>query len=66
MLISYEPNSDVLTITFGAAPVAQIQPQGTATVSFDALGQVVAVTIPNASTTLWEQGGQVQVLLPQR
>jgi YD repeat-containing protein len=66
MLISYEPNSDVLTLTFNAAPVAQTQPQGTATVSFDALGQVVAVTIPSASTTLWEHGGQVQVLLPER
>ena len=66
MLISYEPNSDVLTITFGAAPVAQTQPQGASTVGFDAAGQVVAVTIPNASSALWEQGGQVQVLLPQR
>ena len=66
MLISYEPNSDVLTITFGAAPVAQTQPQGASTVSFDAAGQVVVVTIPNASSALWENGGQVQVLLPQR
>ena len=66
MLISYEPNTDVLTLTFNAAPVAQSQPQGAATVSFDALGQVVAVSIPNASSALWENGGQVQILLPQR
>jgi YD repeat-containing protein len=66
MLISYEPNSDVLTLTFNAAPVAQTQPQGASTVAFDALGQVVSITISNASSTLWEHGGQVQVLLPAR
>ncbi len=66
MLISYEPNTDVLTLTFGAAPIAQTQPQGASMVAFDALGQVVSVTIPNASSALWENGGQVQVLLPQR
>jgi hypothetical protein len=64
MLISYEPNSDVLTLTLGASPVASVQQQGVANVSFDALGAVVSVVIPNASTALWEHGGQVQVLVP--
>jgi YD repeat-containing protein len=64
ILISHEPNADTLTITFTAAPVAQVQPQGTATVSFDAVGQVVAITIADASSVLWQNGGQVQVLLP--
>jgi len=66
MLISYEPNSDVLTLTFNASPVASVQQQGLATVSLDALGQVISVAIPNASSALWENGGQVQVLVPQR
>ena len=62
MLIAYEPNSDVLTITLHAAPVAQSQVQGTVTVGFDAAGTPVSIAIPNASTLLWENGGQVQVM----
>ena len=65
MLISYEPNSDVLTITMNAAPVAQTQLQGAVSVSFDAAGGVATVSIPDASTTLWEHGGQINVMLPQ-
>ena len=65
MLISYEPNSDVLTIAVHAAPVAQTQMQGGATVGFDAAGGVVSVVVANASTVLWEHGGQVQIMLPQ-
>ena len=65
MLISYDPMSDVLSITMQAAPVAQTQTQGTVSVSFDASGAPVSVSIPNASTALWENGGQVDVLLPQ-
>lgn len=64
MLISYEPNSDVLSITFKAAPAVQSQSQGGATVGFDALGAVVSVSVAEASTLLWERGGQVNVLLP--
>lgn len=65
MLISYEPNSDVLTITMNAAPVAQTQLQGTVSLSVDATGAPVSVSVPNASTTLWEHGGQINVMLPQ-
>jgi len=66
MLISYEPNSDVLNITFKAAPVAQSQAQGGAIVGFDALGEVVSIEIADASTALWEHGGQINVLLPEK
>ena len=65
MLISYEPNSDVLTITLNAGAVASQQLQGTATVGLDATGAPLSVSIPDASTTLWEHGGQVNVMLPQ-
>lgn len=65
MLISYEPNSDVLTITVGAVPIAQTQMQGAVSVGFDATGAPVSVSVPNASTTLWEHGGQINVMLPQ-
>ena len=65
MLISYEPNSDVLTITMNATPIAQTQLQGAVSVGFDASGAPVSVSIPNASTTLWEHGGQINVMLPQ-
>jgi uncharacterized protein YuzE len=64
MLISYEPNSDVLTITVQATPVAQTQLQGTVSVGFDATGNVTTVAIPDASSVLWEKGGQVNVMLP--
>ena len=53
MLISYEPNSDVLTITLQAVPVAQTQMQGTVTVGFDAAGGVTSIAIPDASSVLW-------------
>ena len=65
MLISYDPMSDVLSITLQAAPVAQTQTQGTVSVGFDAAGAPISVSIPNASSTLWENGGQVNVMLPQ-
>lgn len=65
MTISYEPLSDVLTITLQAAPVAQTQMQGASSVGFDATGAPVSIAIPNASTQLWEHGGQIEVLLPQ-
>jgi len=65
MLISYEPNSDVLNITLQAAPVAQTQVQGTVTVGFDAAGAVTSIAIPDASSVLWERGGQVNVMLPE-
>ncbi len=65
MLISYEPLSDVLTITFQAAPVAQTQMQGTVTVGFDASGSVVSVAVPEATSILFEHGGQVNVMLPE-
>ena len=64
MLIAYEPNSDVLTITLEAAPVAQNQLQGSCNVGFDANGRAVSVAIAEASTLLWEHGGQVQIALP--
>lgn len=66
MLISYEPLSDVLSITFSAAPVAQSQVQGTVSVGFDAAGSAVSVSVPEASTLLWENGGQINVMLPQK
>ena len=65
MLISYEPNFDVLTITLNAGAVASQQVQGTATVGLNAVGAPLSISIPNASTTLWEHGGQVNVMLPQ-
>jgi uncharacterized protein YuzE len=65
MLISYEPLSDVLNITFQAVPAVQTQMQGTVTVGFDASGAVVSVAVPGASTLLFEQGGQVNVMLPE-
>ena len=65
MLISYDPMSDVLSITAKAAPVAQTQQQGTVSVGFDSTGGVVSVSIPNASSVLWENGGQVSVMLPE-
>lgn len=65
MTISYEPMSDVLTITIEAAPVAQTQMQGLASIGFDAAGAPVSIAIPQASTLLWEHGGQVSVMLPQ-
>ncbi len=65
MTISYEPMSDVLTIMIAAAPVAQTQLQGTVSVGFDINGSPVSVAVPQASTLLWENGGQVSVLLPQ-
>jgi uncharacterized protein YuzE len=65
MLIAYEPMSDVLSITIQAAPVAQSQLQGTVSVGFDAAGHVVSISIPEASSVLWEHGGQVNVMLPQ-
>ena len=65
MLISYEPNSDILTVTLEAAPVAQNQLQGNCTVGFDATGRAVSVAIADASTLLWERGGQVQIALPE-
>lgn len=64
MLISYEPVADVLTITLQAGPQAQTQVQGTVTVGFDAAGQMSSVSIPEASTVLWEHGGQVSVVTP--
>lgn len=65
MLIAYEPNTDVLTVTVNSAPVVQSQPQGAATVGFDAAGAVVSIAVASASTVLFEHGGQVQVTLPQ-
>ena len=64
MLISYEPMSDVLSIALDGAPVASTQQQGTVMVSFDTNSRPVSVAIPNASSLLWENGGQVNVLLP--
>jgi hypothetical protein len=46
MTISYEPMSDVLTITMQAAPVASTQVQGTVTVGFDAAGTVTSFPYP--------------------
>ena len=65
MLISYEPLSDVLTITLASAPAAQTQTQGNVQVSFDATGAPISVAIPSASTLLWENGGQLNVMLPE-
>jgi uncharacterized protein YuzE len=65
MLIAYEPMADVLTITMQAAPVASTQVQGTVTVGFDATGAVISVAIPDASSVLWQNGGQVNVMLPE-
>lgn len=64
MLIAYEPNSDVLTVTVASSPVVQSQLQGAASVGYNSLGDVVSVTVANASTVLFENGGQVQVELP--
>jgi hypothetical protein len=65
MLIAYDPMTDVLSITLQAAPAAQTQQQGTIAVSLDPAGAPVSVAVPNASTILWENGGQVNVLLPE-
>lgn len=65
MLISYEPVSDVLTITMHAAPVASTQVQGTVSVGYDSAGNVASVAIPDASSVLWENGGQVNVMFPE-
>ena len=65
MLISYEPVSDILTITVSAGVPVQAQMQGVAKVSFDAGGAVSSVEVPNASTILFENGGQVSIALPQ-
>jgi uncharacterized protein YuzE len=65
MLISYDPMSDVLSITVHNNVATQSQTQGTVSVSLDATGAPVSVTIPNASSVLWENGGVVNVLLPQ-
>ncbi len=64
MLISYDPMSDVLSLTLASTPLAQTQVQGSVTVNFDATGGVVSVVIPNASSALWENGGQINVMLP--
>lgn len=64
MLISYEPLADVLTVTLQTGLTAQTQQQGTVSVALDAAGDPVSVAIPNASTLLWENGGQVSVMLP--
>ena len=64
MLIAYEPNSDILTITVQAGAVAQTQMQGTVTVGFDAAGNVLSCAVPDASSVLWEKGGQVNIMLP--
>ena len=65
MLISYEPVSDVLTITLSAGVPVQAQMQGTAKVNYDANGAASSIEVPNASTLLWENGGQVTIALPQ-
>lgn len=65
MLIAYDPMSDVLSITLQAAPAAQTQTQGTISVSLDAAGAPVSISIPEASSALWEKGGQLNVMLPQ-
>ena len=66
MLISYEPLADVLTVTLQAGLAAQTQQQGTVSVSLDAAGAPVSIAIPNASTLLWENGGQVSIMLPEK
>ncbi len=65
MLIAYDPMSDVLSITLHAAPAAQMQVQGTISVGFDAAGTPISVSIPEASSALWENGGQLNVMLPE-
>ena len=65
MLIAYDPMTDVLSITLQAAPAAQTQVQGTISVGFDAAGAPVSVAIPEASSALWQNGGQLNVLLPE-
>jgi hypothetical protein len=40
--------------------------QGTVSVGYDAAGSAVSVSIPEASSLLWEKGGQVNVLLPEK
>lgn len=65
MLIAYEPVSDVLTITLTAGVPVQAQMQGTAKVNFDANGAASSIEVPNASTILWENGGQVTIALPE-
>jgi uncharacterized protein YuzE len=65
MLIAYDPMSDVLSITLQAAPAAQTQTQGTIAVGLDAAGAPVSVSIPEASSALWENGGQLNVTLPE-
>jgi hypothetical protein len=57
--------SDVLSITLHAAPATQTQTQGTIVVGFDAAGAPVSVSIPEASSALWENGGQLNVALPE-
>jgi YD repeat-containing protein len=64
MLINYDPMSDVLSITMQGAPATQTQTQGTVSVGFDGAGNVASIAIPNASSVLWENGGQVSVALP--
>lgn len=65
MLITYEPVSDVLTITLFASVPVQAQMQGTAKVNFDANGAASSIEVLNASTVLWENGGQVTIALPE-
>jgi uncharacterized protein YuzE len=64
MLIAYEPNSDVLTITLAAGVAVQSQVQGLAQVNYDADGAVSSIQIADASTVLFENGGQINVALP--
>ena len=65
MLISYEPVGDVLTVTLSTGVPVQAQMQGLTKVNYDAAGAVSSVEVPNASTVLWENGGQVTIALPQ-
>lgn len=65
MLVSYDPMSDVLSITLGAAPIAATQMQGTVRAGFDAAGSLVSIAIPEASSVLWEHGGQVNIAAPE-
>ena len=64
MTISYEPMADVLTISTGAI-ATQTQVQGTVSVGFAANGALASVSVPAASTALWEHGGQIQIALPR-
>jgi len=66
MLIAYDRMNDVLSVTLQATPATQTQQQGNLSVGFDAAGQPVSVSVPNASTLLWENGGQISVLLPEK